>query len=89
MKKTVKVYALGDGTDGVECQVASHNCQGIFHCPFIKPSLLEDVERYEPDSKEVEALAADACMQNVDQTSSVEAVTLLCVTYSGLGDVRC
>ncbi|TFK92534.1 hypothetical protein K466DRAFT_595192 [Polyporus arcularius HHB13444] len=50
---------------------------GVFHCPYIRPSLLENCQRYGPDEAEVEHVAALQRQQNTAQTSSeaTEALT--------------
>ena len=71
------MYCLDDDySTGVECQQATHVCQGIYHCPHLLPSLLEDCERYEADMGEVAALSALQGEQNAAQRTDVEASAL-------------
>ena len=80
LKKTVTVHALdGDEGAGVECRQADYTCQGVYHCPYLHPSILQDVERYEPDMQEVEHLAALQRKQNAVQTSSETTEAIKCV----------
>ncbi|KAI0707243.1 hypothetical protein C8Q76DRAFT_860398 [Earliella scabrosa] len=77
LRKTVTVYCLDDDyTTGVECQQASHVCQGVYHCPHLLPSLLEDCERFEANMDEVAALSALRGEQNAAQRTDIEASAL-------------
>ncbi|TFK94419.1 hypothetical protein K466DRAFT_593594 [Polyporus arcularius HHB13444] len=78
LQKTVTVHCLDDddSSGGVECQQATHVCQGIYHCPHLLPSLLEDCERYEANLEEVAALSALRGVQNAAQRTEVEASAL-------------
>ncbi|KAJ6483033.1 hypothetical protein DFH09DRAFT_1462238 [Mycena vulgaris] len=52
LSKATKVTALA----GVLCQVAKHDCQGVFICDQLDKSLLDGHERYHPDDEETRAL---------------------------------
>ncbi|KAJ7142783.1 hypothetical protein C8R44DRAFT_726114 [Mycena epipterygia] len=65
--KATKVAAL----DGVLCQVAKHECQGVYVCSELDISLLENHERYEPDDEEMRELFEAERVVNVRETSSV------------------
>ncbi|KAJ7131025.1 hypothetical protein C8R44DRAFT_904076 [Mycena epipterygia] len=66
--KATKVAAL----DGVLCQVAKHECQGVYVCSELDISLLENHERYEPDDDEMRELFEAERVVNVRETSSRE-----------------
>ncbi|KAJ6474737.1 hypothetical protein DFH09DRAFT_1343071 [Mycena vulgaris] len=65
--KATKVAAL----DGVLCQVAFHNCQGVYVCSELDMSLLDGHERYEADDDEMRELFEAEREVNVRETSSV------------------
>ncbi|KAJ7510558.1 hypothetical protein B0H11DRAFT_2401870, partial [Mycena galericulata] len=64
--KPTNVVALGN----IPCQVASHNCQGVFVCSQLDPSLLDGHERYEPDDEAMRELWEADRAVNVRDTSS-------------------
>jgi hypothetical protein len=67
IKKATKVIA----PDGVLCQVANHDCQGVYMCDKLDSSLLDDHERYEPDEDDMRELFEAERAVNVRETSSV------------------
>ncbi|PPQ86716.1 hypothetical protein CVT24_012477, partial [Panaeolus cyanescens] len=42
--------------DGQKCQLAEHDCQGIYHCSELDMSLLDTCQRYAPDDDEMRDL---------------------------------
>ncbi|KAF8194842.1 hypothetical protein K438DRAFT_1968783 [Mycena galopus ATCC 62051] len=67
IKKPTKVLAL----DGVPCQVANHDCQGICICDQLDKDLLRSHERYAPDDNEMRELFEAERAVNVRETSSM------------------
>ena len=67
LSKATKVTAL----DGALCQVAKHDCQGVFICDKLDKSLLDGHERYHPDDEQTRALFQAERDVNVRETSSV------------------
>ncbi|KAJ7742334.1 hypothetical protein DFH07DRAFT_980337 [Mycena maculata] len=67
IKKPTKVTAL----TGALCQVATHNCQGVWVCSKFDTSLLEGHERYKADNEEMRELFEAERDDNVRETSSV------------------
>ncbi|KAJ7765293.1 hypothetical protein B0H16DRAFT_1310196 [Mycena metata] len=66
-KKPTKVLAL----DGVPCQVAKHDCQGVYVCDQLDQDLLHGHERYEPDDDEMRELFDAERTVNLRETSSM------------------
>lgn len=46
------VQVLAFGKDPIPCRYAKHVCQGVYHCVHVDPSILQDLERYEPSEKD-------------------------------------
>ncbi|KAJ7615487.1 hypothetical protein FB45DRAFT_757736 [Roridomyces roridus] len=67
VKKATKVVALDD----VLCQLATHDCQGVYICDQIDDTLLDGHERYEPDEDDMRELFEAERDVNVRETSSV------------------
>lgn len=67
INKATKAIAV----DGVLCQVANHDCQGVYMCDKLDSSLLDDHERYEPDEDDMRELFEAERAVNVRETSSV------------------
>ncbi|KAJ6492328.1 hypothetical protein C8R45DRAFT_928615 [Mycena sanguinolenta] len=66
--KATKVTPL----DGLLCQAANHNCQGVYMCDKLDSSLLDHHERYEPNEDNIRELFEADRPVNVGKTSSVE-----------------
>ena len=67
MKKTPVIPLL----DNEPCQVAEHHCQGVFHCNQLDLTLLEGIERYEPDEDDRKELFEVEREQNIWETDSM------------------
>ncbi|KAJ7187531.1 hypothetical protein B0H12DRAFT_1040311, partial [Mycena haematopus] len=65
--KATKVLAL----DNVLCQVAKHECQGVYLCDQFDDSLLDGHERYEPNHDDMLELFKAERAVNIRETSSV------------------
>ncbi|KAJ7022111.1 hypothetical protein C8F04DRAFT_1194836 [Mycena alexandri] len=66
IQKPTKVLAH----DGALCQVAKHDCQGIYVCNQLDQDLLCGHERYEPDDNEMRELFDAEHTVNLRETSS-------------------